>query len=391
MQRFFIVTLAGVFLFISTLFLYPNLVEAQADAEFKLMGSKNAIFLPILINDIPYTFLFDTGATYTILDSSFKPFLGQPLQMGKVETATGQSEVEYYNPLDVIVGGINLKAKSPFLVTDLDFFTKVIGSDFHGLIGMASIYKHIWDINFDDETIKVHSERDTSLRANGFVSIDMFATGQGIPSVPVNLGTKESHFIVDTGDSGSGRLTTEMIDFLINNNLVESVAWDSSVSLSGITKIRRVRVREMKVGTSTYKGLLMREGHQNALGIKFLNRHHVIMDFLNSKLYLKKGLGTFRVDCEDKSGIKLINHDGQLVVALVDGRGPAKAGGIKRGDIIQRINNSTISGKDLNKIREILKGNNNEKISLVIKRNQEVLNVPFVLQEGFDYSKPQFE
>lgn len=387
MERFLIVRLRTVFLLISTLFLYPNLVEAQTDAEFKLVGSESAIFLPILINDIPYTFLFDTGATYTILDSSFKPFLGQPLQKGKVETATGQSEVEYYKPLDIIVGGINLKAKSPFIVTDLELFTKVIGSDFHGLIGMASIYKHIWDINFDDETIKVHSERDTSLGDNGFESIDMFATGQGVPFVPVKLGTKESRFIVDTGDSGSGRLTTEMIDFLINNNLVESVAWDSSVSFSGITKVRRVRVQEMKVGASTYKGLLMREGHQNALGLRFLNRHHVIMDFLNSKLYLKKGLGTFRVDREDKSGIKLINHNGQLIVALLDDLGPAKAGGIKKGDIIQRINNSSLSGKDINKIRKIFKGNNNEIISLVIKRNQEVLNVTFMLQEGFDYSK----
>ena len=388
MKRFLSVTLNTVFLLISALCLYPNLVEAQTDAKVKLVGSKSAIFLPVLIDNIPYTFLFDTGATYTILDTSFKSFLGQPLQKGEVETATGRSIVEYYKPLDVIVGGVNLREKSPFVVTDLEFFTKVIGSDFHGLIGMASIHKYIWDINFDNETIKVHSGRDTSLGDNGFDIIDMLATSKGVPSVPVKLGTKESRFIVDTGDTSSGRLTTEMIDFLIDNNLVESVAWDSSVSLSGITKIRRVRVREVKVGSSTYRDLLMREGRQNALGLEFLNRHHVIMDFLNSKLYLKKGLGAFRVDREDKSGIKLMNHNGQLVVALLDDRGPAKAGGIKKGDIIQSINNSNLSGKDLNKIREILKGNNNEKISLVIKRNQEVINITFVLQEGFDYSKP---
>jgi len=386
--RFLNVTLSVVFLLISVLFLHPNLGEAKTDAEVKLVGSKSAIFLPVLINDIPYTFLLDTGATYTILDTSFKPFLGQPLHKGEVETSTRRSIVEYYKPLDVIVGEINLSGKSPFAVTDLELLTKVIGSDFHGLIGMASIHKHIWDIKFDDDTIKIHSVRGTQLGDNGFDIIDMLATSQGVPSVPVKFGTKESNFIVDTGDNGSGRLTTEMIDFLIDNNLIESVAWDSIASLSGITKIRRVRVREVKVGSSTYRGLLMHEGHQNALGLEFLNRHHVIMDFLNSKLYLKKGLGAFRVDREDKSGIKLMNHNGQLVVALLNDRGPAKAGGIKKGDIIQSINNSSLSGKDLNKIREILKGNNNENISLVIKRNQEILNITFVLQEGFDYSRP---
>ncbi len=95
-MRFLTLTLNTIFLLISTLCLYPNIVEAQPDAEVKLVGSKSAIFLPVLIDDIPYTFVLDTGATYTILDTSFKPFLGQPLHKGVVETSTGRSIVEYY-------------------------------------------------------------------------------------------------------------------------------------------------------------------------------------------------------------------------------------------------------------------------------------------------------
>jgi hypothetical protein len=176
-----------------------------------------------------------------------------------------------------------------------------------------------------------------------------------------------------------------MIDYLSKNNLIENIAWDSSVNVSGISKIRRVRVREMKVGSHTYSGLLMQESIQNALGLGFLNRHHVIMDFPNQQLYLKKGLGSFHVDRLDKSGIKLINDNGQLIVALVDARGPAKSAGIQKEDIIRSVNNTPTSGEDLLRVREIFKENDGEEIFLAINRNGKEINFSFVLNKSYNF------
>ncbi len=144
----------------------------------------------------------------------------------------------------------------------------------------------------------------------------------------------------------------------------------------------------MKVGSDTYSGLLLGESTQNALGLRFLNRHHVIMDFPNQQLYLKKGLGSFQVDRLDKSGIKLINDNGQLIVAIVDARGPAKSAGIQKGDKIISVNNIPFSGKDLIGIREIFKGNDGEEIFLVINKNGKNSKISFVLDKSFNFLEP---
>lgn len=380
-----VLVLCQVFFLVSPLIVYSVSAKGKYDVELSLEELKSGIFLPVTINETPYTFLLDTGSTFTVLNSSFKPILGEPLALGQAETPVGQSSVQFYQSIDVMTGEINIKTKLPFLIADLDFFSKVIGEKFDGIAGMAFIHDYIWDIDFDNNIVRILSELDNPPSKNKFSGIKMSSSPKGVPLVPVEIAGKMTPFMLDTGDTGSGRLTTEMIDSLSKNNLIENIAWDSSVNVSGISKIRRVRVREMKVGSHTYNGLLMQESIQNALGLGFLNRHHVIMDFPNQQLYLKKGLGSFHVDRLDKSGIKLINDNGQLIVALVDARGPAKSAGIQKEDIIRSVNKTLTSGEDLLRVREIFKENDGEEIFLAINRNGKEINFSFVLNKNYNF------
>ena len=384
MKKIFKFIFQALFL-LSSLLVLSFSAEASNSNEFKLEGFKSGIYLPVKINEEPYTFLLDTGSTFTVLNSSFKPILGKPLTSGQVATTVGKSGVEYYRPIDVVTGDINIKTKLPYIVADLDFFSKVTGKKFDGIAGMAFIHKYIWNINFDEDTVKILSELDSTTAKKDFSIIKLSPSIQGVPFVPVEIGGEKSLFMLDTADTGSGRLTSEMIDLLSKKNLIEEVAWDTSVSLSGITKIRRVRVREIKVGPHTYNGLLMQESKQNSLGLSFLYRHHVIIDFPNQQLYLKKGLGSFQIDRLDKSGIKMINDNKKLTVALVDERGPAKSAGILKGDIIKSINNLPVSGNELIKVRELFKGDDGEEFFLTINRNDEDIDFLLKLKKGFDF------
>ena len=376
-----------IFLAVSLLFLSSFPSEAEVVAEFRQEGLKNGVFLPVAISEKTYKFLVDTGSTFTALNSSFKPFLGKPLTSGKVATTVGQSGVEYYSPIDITTtGDINIKTNLPYISADFNFFSKVVGTKFDGIVGMAFLHKYIWDINFDDNTFRMLSAIETPEHLKNFSSINMSSSVSGVPLVPVEAGGERLLFMLDTGDTGSGRLTGEVIDFLYKNNLIESTMWDTSVSLSGITKIRRVRVRE--IGPDTYSGLIMQESNQNALGLRFLSRHHVKMDFPNQKLHLRKGLGSFHSDRLDKSGLKLISDNGSLVVAFVDMRGPAIKAGILQGDIITSVNNSSTSGKNLTEVREILKGQDGEKVFLVIKRSDIEIKSTVVLDKSYNFIKP---
>ncbi|MDB4285384.1 PDZ domain-containing protein [bacterium] len=90
------------------------------------------------------------------------------------------------------------------------------------------------------------------------------------------------------------------------------------------------------------------------IGLGFLKRYHAMLDFPNRKLYLKRGLKSFKRDREDKSGIKLINDNGHLVIGLIDKRGPAADAGLATGDVISRVNSTAVSGSDLARARRVL-------------------------------------
>ena len=103
-----------------SLFYIPT-AEGGGKAEFKLEGMDHAIFLPVIINDLPYELLFDTGATFTVLDSSFKPLLGKPIDKSVVETTVGKTDIDMYKPVGISAGSLDLSNKHAFLLTDFDF------------------------------------------------------------------------------------------------------------------------------------------------------------------------------------------------------------------------------------------------------------------------------
>ena len=357
----------------------------QITETFHLDGIEQGIFLPVTINELPYTMLVDTGATFTILDTSFMPLLGKPIKKQKAETAIGYDEVALYKPVNINLGNILLSTKHPFLTSDLTILNKVAGIEFHGILGMAVLYKHLLEMNFDDQLLMMTSLPIGDKNRRGFTLLKITPSQQGIPTIPVSVGNEILNFQIDTGDNGFGRLQSEIIDSLISQRLVESVAIDTMVSISGVTEVRRIRVREIEIGGNKYRNVVMRESLQNALGIGFLWQHHVIMDFVNKDFFFKKGLGVFHVEREDKSGLKLISHNNQVVVALADARGPAAKAGIKKGDIVTKLYGSPVSGKDLFKLRNLLKGQDGEEILLVVNRSNENLPIGFELDEGFDF------
>jgi len=367
-----------------SLFYIPT-AEGGGKAEFKLEGMDHAIFLPVIINDLPYELLFDTGATFTVLDSSFKPLLGKPIDKSVVETTVGKTDIDMYKPVGISAGSLDLSNKHAFLLTNFDFLAKIAGRKFHGVIGMASLYQHVWEINFDDKLIIANPDPTEVNIPEGFEELPMLPTAQGVPTVRVNIAGVNKQFILDTGDEGTGRLTPDTIDMLLEKNLIATIAYDTTISLSGITRIRRVRVREMKVGDNVYKNVIMIESLQNALGLGFLNRHNVILNFPDKQLYVKKGLGSFRQDREDKSGIKLLSHQEHIVVAQVDDKGPASFMGIVKGDVIKAINGIPVTGADLQKVRSLLKGMDEERIALSIKRDGGEKKIIFNLKEAFDH------
>jgi predicted aspartyl protease len=376
---------------------FPTWAQAEdIFFETRLERSHSWIFLPITIDGKTYSFLFDTGATYTVLDASLKNLLGKPLTKRELEellgirvgqldadTPTGKIRLPYYRPIDVMLGNMNLKTQHPFMAVDLTFLGKVGGRKFHGIIGMAFIRKYIWDLDFDENRLRVHA-LGTEISRVQFEVVKDIRWFRMTPIIYASIGEMTIPFLVDTGDTGSGTLAGQNLDTLMASGHVADVSSIPMPTFTGVTYQRRARVTRLKLDSLEYQGLLMHESSMNSLGLDFLKRHHVLLDFPNQTFYLKKGSRFQRVDREGKSGIKIIKDGQKVVVFLVDQRGPAATVGIKRGDIIHSINNLPAQDHDLSRIRDLLRGEDGEEILLTITRDGQKLEKRFFLKKGYD-------
>ena len=78
----------SLFLFFFLAFLYGQerpLYQSQFDTR------KSGIFLPLSIDGKECSFLFDTGASFVVLDKSFKHLLAEPLTLEEAQEQTGLS------------------------------------------------------------------------------------------------------------------------------------------------------------------------------------------------------------------------------------------------------------------------------------------------------------
>jgi C-terminal processing protease CtpA/Prc len=117
------------------------------------------------------------------------------------------------------------------------------------------------------------------------------------------------------------------------------------------------------------------------LGLSFLSRHIVTLDFPNNRIYLKKGKGFKKDDETDMSGLHLLRISNQTVVYSVDEGSPAQKAGIRANDIILKVGDKDANTYDILELRRLLRSGVKHKILMTIKQNDDVKDVSFLLKK----------
>lgn len=74
-------------------------------------------------------------------------------------------------------------------------------------------------------------------------------------------------------------------------------------------------------------------------------------------------------------GIQLGEKDGKLTVAAVMEGAPAEKAGMHQGDIILKVNDTSLSGKDIDKAVSLMKGKEKVEIKLLIQRDNDTFEL----------------
>ena len=231
----------------------------------------------------------DTGSPVTLLDKSLEPMLGKRLGSTTVLNFGSKERAEIYTAPALYLGDIQLKTGRQVVV--IDFTAKYAHfEDRHplGILGMDCLKHYCIQMDFEAGKMRFFNSRALSATNLGkvfplfFSSQDQDKTDLIRPYVHTSslIGGASTEVLVDTGYRVDGALDSPTFH--------QEIATRRGGSCGAVTADNgRVWFSNSMWNGETLTNLLLGEGG-NLIGLGFLARHLVTLDFPNRVMYLKQ-------------------------------------------------------------------------------------------------------
>ena len=352
-----------------------------AEIPFELIDD-GLILLDVTINDNTEasTFLFDTGATSDLLDSTTANKLGLKANYKQDVSGTGGSK-----SYDIILNQkLTLQNKieidsTHLVLTDLTKLKDALERKFDGIIGYSLLKKYITKIDYENKRILLYNKIE-NVNITGYKVVNFkFENGITIPQfdISVTLRNEESYTGKILFDSGAGLTLLINTPYNKENKLSEKAGKSlisKSENLHGESISEDIAIKSMNIGgyqlnemvvsiANDKNGVSSYENYLGLLGAKVISKFNIVLDYSSSTLYLKPN-NTFSKSFEfPLSGIGLKKVDETIVIDRIEKTSSAYKKGIRKEDKLISVNKD--SSGDIIAFRELLKKEGNN-ISLTI-------------------------
>jgi Aspartyl protease len=231
-------------------------------------GRGNLLFVPVrLAGGEELEFVVDTGSSQTLLDKSLEPKLGKRLGTVSMQHWGATDKLPVYAAPRIYLGGAQLMTGKTVAAYDFKTISSRVGRTISGMLSMDCLKYYCLQLDFEAGQMGFLDSSQLEPANLGKAFPVTFARG-GRPfinhvSLAGGIGTNS---LIDTGFDIDGRVEAE----------------------AGIgTGRRMVRLRKCVWDGDTYTNLLVEKGENaNLLGLRFLARHLVTLDFPNRTMYL---------------------------------------------------------------------------------------------------------
>jgi hypothetical protein len=366
-------------------------------AEIPFELEDDLILLKVKVNDIvnTRTFIFDTGATSDLLDTSTANTLG--LEANYKQEVAGAGGTKTY---DIILSQkLTLTSKvvideTHLVLADLSKIKERLESNFDGIIGYSLLKKYITKIDYENNKILLYNKIE-NVDIFDYKAIP-FEFGNGIPipqfDIDITLRNGGSYSGKVLFDSGAG--LTLLINTPFNKkNKLSKKAGKSLVntlenlhgkSISESIAIKSMHISGFKLGEMTISiahdeaGVSSYENYLGILGAEIISKFHVILDYSSSTLYLKPNKAFHKPFDFPVSGIKLKKLSGVIVVERVEKTSVAYKNGVRKGDKVIAINKD--ASKNLKVYKNYLKAEKSTVTISLITANGKSKNIEFKLK-----------
>ena len=415
-------------------FYFKNDKKSHVKVPFRLIS--NLIVLEVKLNDIPMSFVLDTGANNTFLfnlseneTAKFKNIKRIPIN-GLGSSKSIEAIVSTDNKIEI--GGLVNKEETIHLLLDEEInFSKQLGIPIDGIIGCDLLKNFITKINYSNKIIrfykpetykrsklKKYQETDI-IRYKKRLYVNAVTSIENAEVIPVKL-------LIDTGSSDGVWLFENATKGLrvpkqkFRDYMGAGIGGDIHGERARLNKFKLANYEFSEVKVAFPDSLdialaYLNENRHGSLGSGIIKRFHIIIDYKGSKMYLKKNQ-FFKDPFEyNMSGIE-IEHSGlriekvfndivdfsdekensrntfsavslyktSLVPAfeIVEIRqgSPAEKAGVKEGDILLKIDSKRTYKYKLAEIIELLSEKEGKRLTIEVDRKGRIMKFEFQLK-----------
>ena len=220
-------------------------------------------------------FLVDTGSPITLFAKSLAPKLGNRLGTVRLRTLYGNQEGGVYTAPKLYLENIQLLTGTNIFTDNFTMQTLIAHRSIKGILGMDCLRHYCIQLDFDAEKIRFLAPDTVNAALLGKAFPVTFPWG-GIPFIHHTglLAGEGTNLLIDTGCHIDGFVEKGAIKghylgwwYWLFGKRLPACLWDDQ----------------------TYTHLLVRRsGSLNLMGLRFLARHLVTLDFPEQTMYLKR-------------------------------------------------------------------------------------------------------
>ena len=341
------------------------LANAQTAVPFELSG--DLIILKVRVNrSRPLKFIFDTGASISVIDPQSARSLGLRAK-GKLKLdATGGSVQSGLIPrVSLSVSGATVFNQT-IATIDLDAFAPLFGFKIDGIIGHDFINNFVVEIDYASRVMNLFETRGYKYHGAGeSIPIEIVEKTPYVRGRIVLNGREpiEGKFEIDTGGTGILNLNTPFVD---KHKMLETLAKSTEGKLGGAggsAATVKAHVPAVAMGSFAIKDPLVvfargTEGSESSteydgsLNNGFLSEFKVILDYSHSQMILERNYKA----SPDLSGLDIVAEPPRFrtfVVNAVEENSPAAVAGIREEDTIIAIDGQPTARLTLRELRHL--------------------------------------
>jgi|SRR6218665_870645 len=337
-------------------------------------------------------FVFDTGASTTVLDSTAAQALQLKAEGRQTNTGAGGSATfpVVYNQ-QIQLSKDEVVSLPQCTIVNLQALRERNGENFIGIVGYDILRTYFTYIDFDRKEIILDIKPFTDL---GGFSKHPFTFGNGITipqltaGIVLSNGTKlEGTVFFDSGASLSlllnspfktthlaeltGKTISSKVQDLTRENILQEMAIDS-------IQLGEHKFSSLPISLSSdQKGVSAYNGYMGILGSRVISRFNIVLDYREKVIYLKPNQSYSNPFDFPMSGIRFKKINGRIFVSSIVDGSPAAEKGFKPEQAIVSVDG--YKGNDLDKIYKLLQ-QEGKTVTITISVNGDVRDIELKLQ-----------